>query len=218
MMNVSKAVENRKSIRAFLDKPVPNELIRELLQKASRSPSGGNVQPWQVFVINDTAMQDFHKHVAASTEPEQAAYEIYPESLKEPYRSSRFKVGEDMYALLEIPREDRGGRIRRLMENYRCFGAPATIFCYVDRQMGKPQWSDLGMFLQTFMLLAQEAGLSTCAQEAWATRADTVSRFVKAPQELMLFCGVAIGYEDTSAAVNSLVSQRRPIEEFATFI
>lgn len=217
-MNVSEAVAKRKSIRAFLDKPVPSDLIREILQKASRAPSGGNVQPWQVYVINDATMDDFRKHVADSTEPEEPAYEIYPQSLKEPYRSSRFKVGEDMYALLEIPREDRGGRIRRLMENYQCFGAPATIFCYVDRQMGTPQWSDLGMFLQTFMLLAEEAGLSTCAQEAWATRADTVSRFVKSPEELMLFCGVAIGYQDSSVAVNSLVSERRSVDEFATFL
>ena len=195
-MNVSEAVFKRKSIRAFLDKPVPDSLIRELLGKAARSPSGGNVQPWRIYVVNNDAMTRFKQHTADRTEPEAPAYDIYPKGLTEPYRSSRFKVGEDMYKLLEIERADRGGRIARLMENYKCFGAPASLFCFIDKQMGPPQWSDLGMFLQTFMLLATEAGLASCAQEAWAARPDTVSSFVDAPEELMLFCGLALGYED----------------------
>ena len=104
------------------------------------------------------------------------------------------------------------------MENYQLFGAPAAIFCFVDRQMGPPQWSDLGMFLQTFMLLAQEAGLDTCPQEAWAAKPDTVRSFVNAPDEEMIFCGVAIGYKDPDAPVNSLISEREGITDFATFV
>ena len=217
-MQVSEAVLARKTIRAFLSTPVSNEVIKTLLGKASRAPSGGNVQPWRIYVLNGETMTQFRQFVGARTEPEQPAYEVYPQKLKEPYRSSRFKVGEDMYALLKIPRENRGARIRRLMENYNFFGAPAAIFCFVDRQMGPPQWSDLGMFLQTFMLLAQEAGLDTCPQEAWASRPETVSRFVEAPGELMLFCGVAIGHQDPGAAVNRLVADRECVENFATFV
>ena len=162
-------------------------------------------------------MDRFKAHCAERTEPEQAAYEIYPAGLTEPYRSSRFKVGEDMYALLGISREEKGKRIARLMENYQFFGAPAGFFCFVDRQMGLPQWSDLGMYLQTFMLLAEEAGLATCAQEAWAARPETVRSFVKAPEEQMLFCGMAIGYKDESAPVNRLISDRAEFDEFACF-
>jgi nitroreductase len=217
-MRVSEAVAARKTIRAFLDTPVSDETIRNLLHKASRAPSGGNVQPWRIYVVNGEAMVRFKQHVSDRTEPEQSAYEIYPKQLKEPYRSSRFKVGEDMYALLNIPREDKGARIRRLMENYSLFGAPAAIFCFVDRQMGPPQWSDLGMFLQTFMLLAQEAGLDTCPQEAWAARPETVRSFVNAPDEQMIFCGVALGYQDPDAPVNSLVSVRENTEVFTTFV
>ena len=164
-MRVSEAVVARKTIRAFLDTPVPDDTIKLLLEKAARAPSGGNVQPWRIYVINGETMDRFKAHVSSQTDPETPAYAVYPQKLKEPYRSTRFKVGEDMYALLNIPREDRSARIRRLMENYQFFGAPASIFCFVDRQMGPPQWADLGMFLQTFMLLAQEQGLDTCPQD-----------------------------------------------------
>lgn len=217
-MNVSEAVASRSSIRAFTDQAVPSALLKELISKAARSPSGGNVQPWRIYVVNDDAMARFKAYCRDRTEPEQPAYTIYPQGLTEPYRSSRFKVGEDMYALLGIPREDKGARIARLMENYQFFGAPAGFFCFVDKQMGPPQWSDLGMFLQTFMLLAEEAGLSTCAQEAWAARPKTVSSFLNTPEELMIFCGMAIGYKDESAPVNKLVSDRASIDDFAQFV
>jgi nitroreductase len=217
-LNVSEAVDARKSIRAFLDKPVSDELLKDLLVKAARAPSGGNVQPWRVFVLNGEKMAEFKAVVAADRSREEPAYDIYPPNLTEPYRSSRFKVGEDMYALLGIPREDRAARLARLFENYQFFGAPAGFFCYVDRQMGPPQWSDLGMFLQTFMLLATEAGLGTCAQEAWATRPELVGKFLQVPEALMIFCGMAIGYADESVPVNTLRSDREPLEVFATFV
>ncbi len=217
-MDVSQAVEQRKSIRAFLDKPVSNDLIKGLLEKAKRAPSGGNVQPWRLYVVNGDVTTRFLDHVAAQTDPETPAYEIYPQGLKEPYRSSRFKVGEDMYALLGIAREDKRARLTRLMENYRFFGAPCGVFCFVDRQMGPPQWSDLGMYLQTFMLLAEEAGLATCAQEAWSARPRAVTEFVGAPEELMLFCGIAVGYADGEAPVNRLVSDREPFDVYAQFV
>ena len=117
-----------------------------------------------------------------------------------------------------IPRDDRPARLRRLAENYRFFGAPAGLFCFVDRVMGPPQWSDLGMFLQTFMLLATEAALSSCPQESWAYWSRTVAEFVQAPPELRLFCGMAIGYKDPDAPVNRLRSDREPLEVWATFV
>jgi len=217
-MEVSTAVSERRSIRAFLDQSVSDELITELLAKAARSPSGGNLQPWRLFVLNGESMVGFKQKVVEATDPETPAYDIYPQNLKEPYRSSRFKVGEDMYALLGIPREDKGARIQRLMENYQFFGAPAGFFCYVDEQMGPPQWSDLGMFLQTFMLLATEAGLATCAQEAWAARPGVVADYVNPDDGLTLFCGMAIGYADPDAPVNTLVSDREAVGKFARFV
>jgi len=217
-MKVSEAVLSRRSIRAFTAEPVNNDMIKDLLALAARSPSGGNLQPWKIFVINDSSMIDFLEFQRNWTRPEIPAYDIYPPKLKEPYRASRHELGEKMYELLGIGREDKEGRLAQVMENFRFFGAPCAFFCFIDRQMGPPQWSDLGMFLQTFMLLAKEAGLDTCAQEAWSMKHDSVSKFVKAKDSDILFCGMAIGYRDESAAVNSLKSERRPLKEWAKFL
>ena len=217
-MKVSEAVLSRRSIRSFTAEPVNNDMIKDLLALAARSPSGGNLQPWKIFVINDSSMIDFLEFQRNWTRPEIPAYDIYPPKLKEPYRASRHELGEKMYELLGIGREDKEGRLAQVMENFRFFGAPCAFFCFIDRQMGPPQWSDLGMFLQTFMLLAKEAGLDTCAQEAWSMKHDSVSEFVKAEDSDLLFCAMAIGYKDESAAVNSLKSERRPVKEWAKFL
>ena len=217
-MKVSEAVLSRKTTRAFLKKPVRNELIKSLLKKSSRAASGGNLQPWRVFVINNQTMKSFLDFQKNWTDQEVPSYAVYPENLKEPYRSSRYKVGEDLYALLGISREDKEGRYKQLSKNFEFFGAPAAFFCFVDRQMGPPQWSDLGMFLQTFMLLAREEGLDTCPQEAWAMKPQSVSKFVEADEELMLFCGMAIGYKDEKAKINDLITEREPLDVWVKFI
>jgi nitroreductase len=123
-----------------------------------------------------------------------------------------------MYELLGIPREDKDARLQQVMRNFEFFGAPAALFCFVDKQMGPPQWSDLGMFLQTFMLLAQEAGIDTCAQEAWAMKNDSVSEFVGSGENDILFCGLALGYKDEDAVINQMSSERRPIKQWAKFL
>ena len=217
-MNTSEAVRHRRSVRAFTQTPVTNQLLNELLIKAARAPSGGNLQPWKIFVLNNDSMVDFLAYQSSWIEPETPSYEIYPPKLKEPYRTSRYELGEQMYSLLGIERENKSARIEQVMKNFNFFGAPAALFCFIDRQMGPPQWSDLGMFLQTFMLLATEAGLDTCAQEAWSMKHESVSAFVKADQTDLLFCGMAIGYGDKNAVINKLSSIRRPVEEWATFL
>ena len=217
-MKVSDAVAQRKSIREFLDTPISSELVKSLLIKASRAASGGNLQPWKIYVLNGKSMDDFLIFQQAWDKPEQPAYDIYPPKLKEPYRTSRFELGEQMYSLLGIPREDKDARIAQVMKNFEFFGAPCAFFCFVDRQMGPPQWSDLGMFLQTFMLLAQEAGLDTCAQEAWSMKHDSVSKFLQSDEEDILFCGMCIGKKNEDAIVNSLSSERRPLDTWAKFL
>ena len=217
-MKVSEAVKSRSSIRAFLPKPVSNTLIKSLLVKSSRSPSGGNLQPWKIVVLNGPSMKEFLLFQSQWNKPETPAYEIYPAKLKEPYRTSRFALGEQMYELLGIPREDKEARLLQVMKNFNFFDAPSAFFCFIDRQMGPPQWSDLGMFLQTFMLLAKEAGLDTCAQEAWSIKNDSVSEFTKIDPNYILFCGMCIGYKDDKNPINMLESERRPIEDWAQFL
>lgn len=216
-MDVSQAVARRKSVRQFTADPVNDELLRGLLELAARAPSGGNVQPWRIYVVNGDSMTRFRDFIA--DQPiEPGEYDIYPADLWEPYRTNRFALGEQMYATLGIGREDKAGRFEQFAKNGDFFGAPAALFCFIDRGMGRPQWSDLGMFLQTFMLLAQEAGLDTCPQEYWSVRHRAVTEFVGAPDSEMLFCGMAIGHADPDAPINSLVSERMPLDQWATFI
>ena len=217
-MNVVDAVNARLSVRQFLPTAVSDDQLRSLLSDASRSPSGGNVQPWRIYVVNGDSLTRMREFLTTQPPLETPEYDVYPKSITEPYRTNRFTIGEQMYATLGIAREDKPGRLRQFAHNNDFFSAPAAMFCFIDRQMGPPQWSDLGMFLQTFMLLAVENGLATCAQEYWSSRHQAVSAFVGAPENEMLFCGMAIGYADTSAPINSLRSERMPVDEWARFI
>lgn len=217
-MDIKDCVYARRSVRQFLPTPVADEELRELLTDAARAPSGGNVQPWRIYVISSATMPQLRAHLDREPPLEAPEYDIYPPSLFEPYRSNRFRLGEQMYATLGIPREDKAARLRQFARNDVFFDAPAALFCFVDRRMGPPQWSDLGMFLQTFMLLAIARGLGTCAQEYWSVRHQAVTSFIGAPSEEMLFCGVAVGYPDDDAPINSLQSQRMPLADWATFV
>jgi nitroreductase len=216
-MDVTDAVLARRSIRQFTDEPVPSDTIGELLELAARAPSGGNVQPWRIYVVNDAAMARFRAFIG--DRPGSAGeYEIYPPSLWEPYRTNRYTVGEQMYATIGVGRDDKEGRLRQVAKNQDFFGAPAALFCFIDRRMGPPQWSDLGMFLQTFMLLAQEAGIDTCAQEFWSVHHEAVREFVGSPDDELLFCGMAIGHADEHAPINALTTERMPLAEWARFV
>lgn len=218
-MKVSEAVRSRRSVRAFLDTPVPAAVLREAIELAARAPSGGNLQPWRIYALAGAPLAELKVRVAEKlhkADPqERPEYAVYPPNLWEPHRTERFEVGEAMYALLGVPREDKAGRLRQFAHNYQFFGAPAGLFCYVDRRMGPPQWSDLGMYLQTLMLLLRERGLDSCAQECWSVYPKTVASVLNPPQELMLFSGMSIGHADPDAPVNRLKSHRLPLEMFA---
>ena len=216
-MNVSQALQSRLSVRDFLPTPVPADVIRRVLTTASRSPSGGNVQPWHIDVVAGDRLAELKAEVAAGDRSEQAEYDIYPKELVAPYRDYRFALGEAMYQRLGIPRDDKAGRLRWFARNYAFFGAPMALFCSVDRRMGPPQWSDLGMYLQSVMLLLREEGLDSCAQECWAVYPQTIGQFIGMPPERMLFTGMAIGHRNPDHPVNALASDRAPLDAFARF-
>ena len=215
---LTEIIKNRKSIRSFVDKPVSNNTIKEMLQKSSRAPSGGNLQPWKIYIVNEKSMKDFLEFQKNWKGKEEPPYPIYPEKLKEPYRTSRNQMGEQMYSLLDIKREDKIGRMNQMLKNFDFFGAPVGMFCFIDKQMGLPQWSDLGMFLQTFMLLAVDNNLDTCAQESWSLKQNCVKTYLDISDDSILFCGMAIGHANMDDKVNELNTPRRPIDEWATFI
>ncbi|MGG7566530.1 nitroreductase [Rhodovulum sp. DZ06] len=220
-MQVREAMEKRISVRAFRPDPVPREVLADCLRRAARAPSGGNLQPWIATVVDGEKWEALKEKVAAKIAAQQdqgPEYEIYPPNLHDPYRSRRFAVGEAMYARLGIPREDKPARLRWFANNFRAFGAPAMVFVHLDRRMGPPQWADAGMFLQSFMLLLQEAGYDSCAQEAWAVQHATVDPFVGADPETLLFCGVAVGKADPEHPVNGLRTDRAPEEEWLRFL
>jgi nitroreductase len=220
-MDVTEAIAARRSVRGFLDTPVDPTQLHDLAVKASRAATGGNLQPWHIAIVQGDAMTRLKAIMAeklATGATEQPAYDIYPKDLTAPYRDRRFAVGEAMYAELGIPRADKAARRDWFTRNFAFFGAPAAYFCTVDRRMGPPQWSDLGMYLQNLMLLAVEAGLATCAQECWAMYPDTLGAFLDIPEDHMLFCGMAIGYEDKSASANALRTDRAAEAEWLTTI
>ena len=219
-MSVSDALARRVSTRAFLPTPVPEAMLRDILEIARHSPSGGNLQPWKVIAVAGTARQqviDTAKNYPGMFPAEDADRPVYPANLWEPYRSRRYKVGEDLYALLKIPREDKPARLRQLARNFEFFGAPVGLFFVIDERMGHGQWAHLGMFMQSLALAATERGLDSCFQEFWGTLRKTLKTHFQLGEHEMIYCGMALGYADTSAPVNQLRSERAGVDDFVSF-
>jgi nitroreductase len=220
-MNVSEAIATRRSVRGFTDRPVDPALLRDILGKAARAPSGGNLQPWHLYVVGGTELDRLKAIMAGrvmeAPKGEETEYHIYPPNLGEPYSTRRFEVGEDLYGALGIPREDKMARMIWFARNFQFFGAPVALFMYVHRDHGPPQWSDCGMYLENVMLLLREAGMDSCPQECWAIYPKTIGQFLGAPEHLMLFTGMAIGWKDGNDPANNLHARRVPLDEFAEF-
>ncbi len=215
--SVSEAVASRRSIRAFLNQPVDQAVLRRVLEKAQNAPSGGNTQPWNAVMLTGAPLQKLVDLVAATIPQGLAAYSaeypIYPAELEGRYADSRFGVGEAMYKALDIPREDKAQRMDVFRNNFRAFGAPVLMLVHTPRYMGLPQWSDIGMWLQTVLLLLREEGLDSCAQEAWAVYQKQIREVVSIPEDHIFFCGCAIGWGDRAAAVNSFPVPRVDLDQ-----
>jgi nitroreductase len=221
MTTVSEALKARISTRAFTDAPVSQAQLHALLDVARWSPSGGNVQPWRVIAVagaaKDRVIEVAKAALAANPAGEEGDRPIYPANLWSPHRDWRFKVGEDMYALLGVPREDKFARLAHVARNFEFFGAPVGLFFVIDERMGHGQWAHLGMFMQSFALAAEEAGLATCMQEAWARVRATLKAHFALGETEMIYCGLALGHADKTARVNQLRSDRAEVEAFTRF-
>jgi nitroreductase len=219
--SVTQALHGRISVRSFRDTPVGELQLRAILETARWSPSGGNLQPWHVYALSGNSMVEFAAalQVATSENPigERTEFDMYPKELKDPYRARRFKCGEDLYATIGIPREDKSARLQQMAKNYEFFGAPAALFFAIDRTMGPGQWAHLGMFMQSIALVAYEHGLASCMQEFWMLRHGLVRSFFGIPEELQVYCGMAIGYANTEHPINALRTERAEVDEFTTF-
>jgi len=219
-MDVLEAVASRYSCRAFRPTPVPEMTVRDILERAARAPSAGNMQPWRIFALAGERIEALKTELAARTNElpkgEGGNYQIYPDPMTEPYRTRRFTVGELLYRSINVAREDKAGRYRQYARNYQFFGAPVAIFFALDRSFGVAQWADLGGYLQTVMLLARAYGLHTCPQQAWVAFHETVRSHLGLPENLIVYSGMAMGYADEEAPINSWRAPREPLEKYAT--
>jgi nitroreductase len=216
-MHVTEALRTRTSIRAFKPDPLPETLVREILDVARFAPSGGNLQPWKVIAVAGPERDAVSALAKANLPGAEDDRPVYPPNLWEPYRSRRYKVGEDMYDLLGIPRDNKPARLMHLAQNFDFFGAPVGLFFVIDKAMGHAQWAHLGMFMQSIALVALERGVHSCMQEAWARmRIPLAAHFALADHE-MIYCGMALGYADMSKPVNTLRSDRAAVDEIAAF-
>ena len=221
-MDVFEAVSSRYSCRAFLPTPIPEKSVRDIVERAARSPSAGNMQPWRIYAIAGKRVAQLKALLAprmASELPrgEGTDYTIYPEPLGEPFKSRSFKVGELLYQSIQIPREDKAARYKQYARNYEFFGAPAALFFAREKAHGSAQWADIGGYLQTVCLLARGHGLHTCPQQAWVSFHRTVREFLQLPDHLMIYSGMALGYADETAPINGWRAPREPLDAFASF-
>jgi nitroreductase len=219
-MNVVEAIESRRSVRAFLPTAVPGETVRKILEISARAPSGTNTQPWFVYAVAGQArdkvvadaMQLFDANAGSTYEDER----YYPEKWNDLHAQRRRTVGWDLYGLLGIKKGERDKTRVQHARNYRLFDAPVGLFFFTDTYLERGSWLDIGLLIETVMIAAREFGLHTCPQACWIPYAETVRRSVGAPEGQVLTCGMALGYEDTSAVENTLVSERESFDNFVT--
>jgi len=217
-MDVWQAVETRRSIRRFLDTPVPYETIRRVLDRARMAPSGCNFQPWRATVLTGAPLRALQEKMLASEQQDPIEYS-FSEPNASPLHLARLQnLGACMYGAMDVARDDKEGRGDFSRQNIFSFGAPVLLLCHFERFMGPPQWSDVGMWLQTIMLLLRDEGLDSCPQE-WMS---LYARLIKAEigvsdEEQILFCGVGIGYRDPGASVNNFERPRVPLDDQVRF-
>ncbi len=221
---VEDAIVSRRSVRAYLDKPVPREQIERILNLAARAPSGTNTQPWKVTVLTGASKQALtDKILAAYNNPEERAqhteaYDYYPAQWVSPYIDRRRKIGWDMYGLLGLTKDNKAGMHEQHAQNYRFFGAPVGLMFTIDRVMGKGSWVDYGMFLQTLMLAARAHGLDTCPQAAFNQYHRIILPHIGAGPDEELICGMALGYADNTPPVAQLKTEREAAANFTRFL
>jgi nitroreductase len=217
-------IKARRSIRAFLPKPVEKQEILDLLNVAARAPSGTNTQPWQVYIItgskkqalSDEIISIFNNPEALKEQTEEYSY--YPSSWVDPYISRRRKVGFDLYGLLGLGKGDKEKMQAQTARNYNFFDAPVGVFFVIDRVMQQGSWLDYGMFIQSVMLAAKARGLDTCPQAAFTQFHRVVAKHLDLTPEQQLVCGMSLGYADSSKIENTLVTEREPAQNFTHFI
>ena len=221
---VDHAIATRQSVRAFLPDPVPRETVAEILELASRAPSGTNTQPWKAIVLTGAAKKRLSDAILAvyndadQRKQHTEEYAYYPTKWVDPYLARRRKIGWDLYGLLGIGREDKDKMHAQHGRNYVFFDAPVGIIFTIDRVLEQGSWLDFGMFLQNVMVAARARGLDTCPQAAFTQFHRVIARELSLGEDEMVVCGMSLGYADMSKIENQLVTEREPVMGFTRFI
>jgi nitroreductase len=217
-MLVAEAVATRRSIRAFLPKPVPQETIRRIMDQARFAPSGCNFQPWESVLLTGQPLADLQQKLLASQPDNPQEYDFSAPGAVPKYQARLHAVGAAMYSAIGVARDAAEQRAEFARNNLLSFGAPVLLLCHFPKLMKEAQWSDVGMWLQTIMLLARGEGLDTCPQEFMGMYGRTIKAHLNLPEDHMLFCGIAIGWRDPEDKVNGFERERVPLDEQATFL
>jgi len=220
IMNILDALHKRKSVRAFLNKKVEEDKINAILTAASHAPSGANIQPWQVAVVTGETklkLQTLIESTFRSGDKGKSDYSYYPEKWIEPYKTRRIACGLLMYKTLEIERGDKQAQLDQWAANYRSFDAPVMLLFFMDSTMQNGSYIDYGIFLQSIMLAAMEHGLATCPQASLADYPKIIKTTLDYPQDSILLCAMALGYEDKDALVNSYRTPREKVDTFTRY-
>ena len=221
---VDAAITSRRSIRAFIDRPVAREDVERILDVAARAPSGTNTQPWKVYVLTGQARERLCDAIGRVNADPQGAkehteeYAYYPREWISPYVDRRRKVGWDLYLLLGLTRDNKAGMAAQHARNYRFFDAPVGLIFTIDRIMEQGSWLDYGMFLQNIMVAARARGLDTCPQAAFTQYHRVIARELELPENEMVVCGMALGWADPERIENTLVTEREPARSFTRFM
>ena len=221
---VDAAITTRRSIRAFLPRPVAREDIEAILGVASRAPSGTNTQPWKVYVLTGAAKDKLSQAILdVYADPIKSAehteeYNYYPRKWVSPYIDRRRKVGWDLYALLGLTRDNKPGMHAQHARNYRFFDAPVGLIFTIDRIMEQGSWLDYGMFLQSIMVAARGRELDTCPQAAFTQYHKLIAEVLQLPAGERVVCGMSLGYIDPDKIENTLITEREPVSGFVRFM
>ncbi len=217
-MNIADAVATRRSVRAYLDRPVPLATVRRLLDAARMVPSGCNYQPWEATVLTGAPLRALQETLLASQPDDPAEYDWAAPGKHEKYQARLRAVGAAMYGAMQVARDAKDQRDAFVQANLMSFGAPVLLLCHFPKFMKEAQWSDVGMWLQTLMLLARGEGLDTCPQEYMGNYGRTIKAHLGLSDDTMLFCGLAIGWRDETNPVNGFQRERVPLDDQATFL
>ena len=219
-MHALEAIATRRSVRAFRPDPVPPEIVHQILEVSARAPSGTNMQPWKARVVTGKARERLTRAALAAGmngAELKAEYKYYPDRFPEPYLSRRRKVGWDLYGLLGIERGQKEKMRAQHARNQMFFDAPVGIIFSVDRVLEIGSWLDYGMFLENVMVAARAFGLHSCPQVAWTPYHEVVRDVLGMPEDEVVVCGMALGYEDEDAVENSLRTERAPLSDWVSF-